>query len=421
MAKTIAEKILEAHVIDDKQRVEPGEIVRARVDLCLLNDINGPGAFRHFENMRIKHVASPDKLALVVDHFAPAPNAAGARLGVNMRKFAAEKGIRHFFDLGKGGIEHTLIPEQGLIGPGDIVVGGDSHTTTAGAFGAFGTGMSWAGIAAILALDETWFRVPTSMRFHLTGEKPKFVTGKDVILKIMQDISASGALYKSMEFAGPGVANLNMDERMAICNMVLEAGAKTGIVEPDSLTEQWAKERCKRPYTLVRADASAQYESRSELDLSTIRPMVARPYSPDNVVPVEEVKGVRVDQVYMGNCANGTLTDLRQIASVLRGRKVAAGTRAIIVPATQEVYLQAMAEGLIEQFVQAGAAVTTPTCGACFGGHNGALDDGEVAIATINRNFKGRAGHAGAKVYLSNSYVAAASAVAGEIIDPARL
>lgn len=421
MGKTIAEKILAAHVIDDKQRVITGEIVRARVDLCLLNDINGPGAFIHFDKMRIKRVASPDKLALVVDHFAPAPNAQGARLGVNMRKFAAEKGIRHFYDLGKGGIEHTLIPEEGLVGPGDIIVGGDSHTTTAGAFGAFGTGMSWAGIAAILALDETWFKVPQSMRFHLHGDKPRFVTGKDVILKIMQDISASGALYKSMEFGGPSVLQLNMDERMAICNMALEAGAKTGIVEPDTITEEWARANCKRPYTVVKADADAEYESRHDVNLSGIRPMVAKPYSPDNVSAVDEIKGVGVDQVYMGNCANGTITDLRQIASVLKGRKVAPGTRAIIVPATQKVYLQAMAEGLIEQFIDAGAAVTTPTCGACFGGHNGALDDGEVAVATINRNFKGRAGHAGAQVYLANSYVAAAAAVAGEIIDPAKL
>ena len=421
MGKTIAEKVLQSHVIDDRQKVVPGQIVRARVDLCLLNDINGPGAFIHFDNMKIRRVASPDKLALVVDHFAPAPNAQGARLGVNMRKFAAEKGIKLFYDLGKGGIEHTLIPEEGLVGPGDIIVGGDSHTTTAGAFGAFATGMGWAGIAAILALDETWFKVPQSMRFTVTGKKAPFVTGKDVILGIMQNISASGALYKSMEFGGPGVAELNMDERMAICNMALEAGAKTGIVEPDALTEEWAKSTCKRPYKVVKADADAEYESRHDIDLSRMRPMVAKPYSPDNVVPVGDIRGVKVNQVYMGNCANGTITDLRQIASILKGRKIAHDTRAIIVPATQKIYRQAMAEGLIDLFVEAGAAVSTPTCGACFGGHNGALDDGEVAVATINRNFKGRAGHAGAQVYLANSYVAAAAAVAGEIIDPAKL
>jgi 3-isopropylmalate/(R)-2-methylmalate dehydratase large subunit len=421
MGKTIAEKILASHALEAREAIEPGTIVRAWVDLILLNDVNGPIAFRHFENMGGGPVAAPDKVALVCDHFAPAPNAPAARLIGDMRRFAEAKGIRNFFDVGKGGIEHTLAPEQGLIGPGHLIAGGDSHTGTAGAFSAFGTGMSWAGMAALMMLDETWFRVPQSMRFNVTGRKPAFVTGKDVILKILQDIGVAGALYKSMEFAGPGLAQLNIDERMGVCNMVVEAGAKTGVFEPDEQTAIWAEQHCKREYALVRADADAQYESRHEIDLARMRPLVAKPYSPENVVPVEEIKGVRVNQVYMGNCANGTITDLRQIASVLKGRKVAPATRAVIVPATQKVYLQAMHEGLIEQFIEAGAAVTTPTCGACFGGHNGALDDGEVAVATINRNFKGRAGHAGAQVYLSNSFVAAASAVAGEIIDPAAL
>lgn len=420
MGKTIAEKILESHALE-AGTIEPGAIVRAWVDLILLNDVNGPIAFRHFENMGGGPVAAPDKVALVCDHFAPAPNAPAARLIGDMRRFAESKGVKNFFDVGKGGIEHTLAPEQGLIGPGHLIAGGDSHTGTAGAFSAFGTGMSWAGMAALMMLDETWFRVPESMRFTISGKKPEYVTGKDVILKILQDIGVAGALYKSMEFAGPGLAELNIDERMGVCNMVVEAGAKTGIFEPDGETAAWAKQHCKREYALVRADADAQYEVRHEIDLSRIRPLVAKPYSPENVVPVDEIKGVRVNQVYMGNCANGTITDLRQIASVLKGRKVARGTRAVIVPATQKVYVQAMHEGLIEQFIEAGAAVTTPTCGACFGGHNGALDDGEVAVATINRNFKGRAGHAGAQVYLSNSFVAAATAVAGEIIDPAVL
>jgi len=421
MGQTMAEKIIESHLIDDKDKAQPGHVVRAKVDLVLLNDINGPIAFRHFENMGGGKVAAPENVALVCDHFVPAPNAPAARLLGDMRRFAQEKGIEHFYDAGKGGIEHTLVPEQGLIGPGHLVAGGDSHTGTAGAYNAFGTGMSWAGMAAILMLDETWFRVPESMRFELRGKKPQYVTGKDVILYVLQKIGVDGALYKSMEFGGPGIAELNIDERMGICNMVVEAGAKTGIVEADAITAAWAKATCKRPYTLVTADADAQYESRLDIDLSALRPMVAKPYSPENVVPVDDVKGVHVDQVYMGNCANGTITDLRQIASILKGRKIARGTRAVIVPATQKVYMQAMKEGLIEQFIDAGAAVTTPTCGACFGGHNGALDDGEVAVATVNRNFKGRAGHAGAKVFLGNSYVAAAAAVAGEIIDPAAI
>jgi 3-isopropylmalate/(R)-2-methylmalate dehydratase large subunit len=421
MAQTIAEKILESHAIGDEVKIEPGNVVRARVDLVLLNDANGPVAFRHFANMGGGKVAVPDKVVLVCDHFAPAPSAAGARMLRDMRRFAQDKGIEHFFDVGKGGIEHTLAPEVGLVGPGNLIAGGDSHTGTAGAFNAFGTGMSWAGMAAIMVLDETWFRVPESMRFNLRGKKALHITGKDIILKILQDIGVDGALYKSMEFGGPGLADLNIDERMAVCNLVVEAGAKTGIFDADETTKAWAEATCKRPYQLVNADPGAQYASHHDIDLGSMRPMVAKPYSPENVVEVGEIKGVHVDQVYMGNCANGTMTDLRQIASILKGRKVARGTRAMIVPATQKIYLQAMAEGLIEQFIEAGAAVSTPTCGACFGGHNGALDDGEVAFATINRNFKGRAGHAGAQVYLGNSYVAAATAVAGEIIDPAAL
>ncbi|HTK00147.1 MAG TPA: 3-isopropylmalate dehydratase large subunit [Bordetella sp.] len=421
MAQTIAEKILESHAIDDTVKIEPGNVVRARVDLVLLNDANGPVAFRHFANMGGGKVAVPDKVVMVCDHFAPAPSAAGARMLRDMRRFAQDKGIEHFYDVGKGGIEHTLAPEVGLVGPGDLIGGGDSHTGTAGAFNAFGTGMSWSGMAAIMVLDETWFRVPESMRFNLHGKKAPHITGKDIILKILQDIGVDGALYKSMEFGGPGLAELNIDERMAVCNLVVEAGAKTGIFDADDATKAWAEATCKRPYRMVNPDPGAQYASHHDIDLSSLRPMVAKPYSPENVVEVGELKGIHVDQVYMGNCANGTITDLRQIASILKGRKIARGTRAMIVPATQKIYMQAMAEGLIEQFIQAGAAVSTPTCGACFGGHNGALDDGEVAFATINRNFKGRAGHAGAQVYLGNSYVAAATAVAGEIIDPATL
>jgi len=421
MAKTSAEKILEAHLIDDRDRVEPGEVVRAKVDFVLLNDANGPVVFRHFANMGAKKIANVENVALVCDHFAPAPSAAGARMLGDMRRFAKDKGVELFFDVGKGGIEHTLIPELGLIGPGDLVAGGDSHTGTAGAFNAFGTGMSWAGMAGIMALDETWFRVPESMRFVLEGKKSNFTTGKDVILKILQDIGVDGALYRSMEFGGPGLDQFNIDERMAICNMVVEAGAKTGIVDGDDITESWARDTCKKKYKITNPDPGAEYYSNHYYDLSELRPMIAKPYSPENVVDVNEIKNVHIDQVYMGNCANGTISDLRQIASILKGRKIAKGTRAIIVPATQKIYQQAITEGLIDHFIASGAAVSMPTCGACFGGHNGALDDGEVAFATINRNFKGRGGHAGAQVYLGNSYVAAATAVAGEIIDPAKL
>lgn len=421
MPLTIAEKILRDHSIDERGDVRPGEFVRARVDLTLLNDVNGPFAFRHFEAMGGTKIASPEKVALVCDHFAPAPSAAGAALLRRMRRFAEDKGIENFFDVGKGGIEHTLVPEQGLIGPGDLVAGGDSHTCTAGAFSAFGAGMSWAGMAAIMAVDETWFKVPESIRFNVIGKKSAYVTGKDVILQILQGIGVDGALYMSMEFGGPSMPSLNIDERMAICNMAVEAGAKTAIIESDDVTEEWAAKHCKRKYQIVKPDVGAEYAARRDVDLSKMRPMVAKPPSPGNVVPIDEVAGTRIDQVYMGNCANGTITDLRQVASILKGRKLARGTRAVVVPATQQVYRQAISEGLVEQFIEAGVAVSTPTCGACFGGHNGALADGETGVATINRNFKGRAGHPGARMYLCNSYVAAAAAVAGELIDPAKL
>ena len=421
MAQTMAEKILAAHRFDEREPVEPGRVIRARVDVVLLNDANGPVAFRHFANMGGGKVVNPEKVVLVNDHFAPAPSAAGARMLLDMRRFARDKGIEHFYDVGKGGIEHSLLPELGLTGPGHLVAGGDSHTGTVGAFNAFGTGMSWAGMAAIMKLDETWFRVPESMRFTLHGKKAAHVTGKDVILQILQNIGVDGALYRSMEFGGPGLSELNLDERMAVCNMVVEAGAKTGIFDADEQTLDWAAKHCKRDWKAVHADPGAQYHSHHDIHLGAMKPMVAKPYSPENVVSVGEISGVKIDQVYMGNCANGTITDLRQIASVLRGRKVAPHCRALIVPATAQIYKQAISEGLVDVFLDAGAAVSTPTCGACFGGHNGALDDGEVAFATINRNFKGRAGHAGAQVYLGNSYVAAATAVAGEIIDPAKL
>lgn len=421
MGHTIAEKILLAHSLEAKEIVRPGDFVRARVDLLLLNDVNGPAAFRHFAQMGGTKLKSPDKVVLVCDHFAPAPTAAAARLLGEMRRFAEEKGIRHYFGPGQGGIEHTLVLEQGLVHPGALVAGGDSHTCTAGALNAFGVGMSWAGMAAIMALDETWFLVPESLRFEIKGRKAAFVTGKDIILDVLAKIGVDGALHMAMEFGGPALSELNMDDRMAICNMAVEAGAKTAIVEPDEITQMSGAEFLKRECQVVRPDKDAEYSACYDISLSQMRPMVAKPSSPGNVVPIDEVKGVRVDQVYMGNCANGTISDLRQIASVLKGRRVARSVRAIIVPATQKMYRQAIAEGLLDIFVEAGAAVSTPTCGACFGGHNGALGEGEVGVATINRNFRGRAGHVGAQMYLCNSYVAAATAVAGELIDPVNL
>jgi len=420
MGQTMAEKILAQHAISGD--VEPGRIIRARVDTVLLNDVSGPLSFQQFHEMGAAHVADPERIALVCDHFAPAPSLAAAHGLRAMRQFAAEQAIPHFFEVGQGGIEHTLLPERGLIAPGDLIIGGDSHTCTYGAYNAFGTGLGSTDIAAAMALGELWFLVPESVRFTFHGAKRPYVTGKDIILRVLREIGADGANYQAMEFAGEGIASLTIDERGAVCNMAVEGGAKTGIVVPDAITEAWAREHAaSRPYQFVTPDPDAQYAASYSFNLADFGPMVARPHSPANVVPLEEVAGTRVDQVYIGNCANGTLTDLRQAAAMLGGRHVARGVRAIVVPATQRVYEQAMAEGLLAQFVEAGVAVSTPTCGACFGGHMGLLDDGEVAITTTNRNFRGRMGHAGAQVYLANASVAAAAAVAGEIVDPAQV
>lgn len=420
MGQTMAEKILAQHAISGD--VEPGRIIRARVDTVLLNDVSGPLSFNQFHEMGAARVANPEQIALVCDHFAPAPSLAAAHGLRAMRQFAAEQEIPHFFEVGQGGIEHTLLPERGLIAPGDLIIGGDSHTCTYGAYNAFGTGLGSTDIAAAMALGELWFLVPESVRFTFHGAKRPYVTGKDIILRVLREIGADGATYQAMEFAGEGIASLTIDERAAVCNMAVEGGAKTGIVVPDAVTEAWAREHAApRPYQFVAPDADAQYAASYSFDLADFGPMVARPHSPANVVPLEEVAGTRVDQVYIGNCANGTLTDLRQAVAMLGGRRVARGVRAIVVPATQRVYQQALREGLLAQLVEAGVAVSTPTCGACFGGHMGLLDDGEVAITTTNRNFRGRMGHAGAQVYLASASVAAAAAVAGEIVDPAQV
>jgi len=420
MGKTIAEKILEAHAVDGGP-VAPGAVIQGCLDRILLNDISGPMAFAQFAQMGGRRVAEPEKVVLVCDHFVPPSTLAAARALSEMRAFARAQGIERFYDVGQGGIEHTLLPERGLVSPGALIIGGDSHTCTYGAFNAFGTGLGSTDIAAALALGRLWFVVPESVRFELRGRKRPFVTGKDVILHILGEIGADGATYQCMEFGGDGLVSLNVDERMAVCNMAVEGGAKTAIMLFDRECMAWAHAHLSRLPQPVAPDPDAHYAATCPVDLSALGPLVARPHSPANVVPVSAVRGVHVDQVYIGNCANGTITDLRQAAAILGGRRVAAGTRAIVVPATQQIYQDALAEGLIAQFVAAGAVVAPPTCGACFGGHMGLLDEGEVAVATTNRNFRGRMGHAGAGVYLANAYIAAAAAVAGEIVDPAHV
>ncbi|HEY0420829.1 MAG TPA: aconitase/3-isopropylmalate dehydratase large subunit family protein [Acetobacteraceae bacterium] len=420
MGMTAVEKVFAAHA--GRERVAAGEIVAAWMDRIMLHDITGALAVEQLAAMGAERVVEPDRVVLVGDHYSPAPDPTAAGLLTLMERFAAEKGIPHLFTTGQG-IEHTLLPEQGLLRPGDLVIGTDSHTCTAGAFAAIGTGMGSSDIAAAMALGELWFMVPETIRVAFTGARTRFVTGKDLILLLLGAITADGATYRCLEFAGDVVGGLNMDERMALCNMAVEAGAKTAFVAPDDRTREWATEK-HGPAGMDRAVASdpdARFVAAHAFDITGMEPLCARPFSPDNVAPVAEARGVRIDQVYLGNCANGTITDLRQAAEILAGRKVARGVRCIVVPATRQIYRQAMAEGLLEIIAAAGAIIGPSTCGACAGLHMGALAEDQVAVATTNRNYRGRMGAHSSRVYLANAWVAAASAVAGELIHPAEV
>jgi 3-isopropylmalate/(R)-2-methylmalate dehydratase large subunit len=417
--RTIAQKILHGHGVQD---VTPGAFGLARVDLVMANDVSGSVAIREFERIGAERVFDPARVALFADHFAPAKDTRSAALLGRLRRFAEEQGITQYWEAGStpnGGIEHTVLAEEGLVAPGDLIAGGDSHSCTYGAFGAFGTGVGSTDIAAALALGELWVRVPASISVKYEGSRDPHVTGKDLILTFLARQGMAGAAYAAIEFSGGVIDGTSIDERMALCNMAVEAGAKTGIVAADQTTIDWLTGR--QPggkLTPVTADPDADYAEEMVVDVTGMRPLVACPPSPANVRPVDELDAIHVDQVYVGNCSNGTLTDLRQLCRALGSSPVARGTRLIVVPASQRVYRQAIAEGLITQIVEAGGAVSMPTCGACFGGHNGILDAGEVAVATTNRNFRGRMGHADSAVYLANAYVAGAAAAAGEIVDP---
>ncbi|HEY0524163.1 MAG TPA: 3-isopropylmalate dehydratase large subunit [Stellaceae bacterium] len=417
---TAAEKIFAAHA--GKERTHAGEIVTASVDRILLHDITGPLAIDQLKAMGAERVAAPDKVVLVGDHYSPPPDPAAAGLLSLMARFAAENGIPHLFVNGEG-IEHTLLPERGLLRPGDLVIGTDSHTCTAGAFGALGTGMGSSDIAAAMALDELWFMVPETIRVAFSGKRRRYVTGKDLILRLLGEITVDGGTYRCIEFVGDAIAGLNLDERMALCNMAVEGGAKTCFVPPDETTRSWARATHGDAglAAAVSSDEDAAFASSLSFDASALTPLCARPYSPDNVAPVAETSGVRIDQAYIGNCANGTMTDLRQAAEILAGRKIAKGVRCVVVPATREIYRQAMREGLLETLLDAGAIIAPSTCGACAGLHMGVLGEEQVAVATTNRNYRGRMGAASSRVYLANAYVAAASAVAGELIDPSEV
>jgi 3-isopropylmalate/(R)-2-methylmalate dehydratase large subunit len=418
MGLTITEKILARAAGLDT--VEPGDILRVNVDLVMGHDVTLPLSILEFARMGAPRVFDPEKVVAVIDHFAPAPNVEAASRSKMVRDFVGEQGLVHYFEPGCGqsGVCHALLPEQGLVLPGFVVLGGDSHTTTYGALGAFATGMGSTDIAAAMALGETWLRVPESLRFHYHGELGKWVGGKDLVLHTLGEIGVAGAIYKAMEFCGPTIEALPMSDRFTICNMAVEAGAKNGIIAPDAETERYLAGRTARTYEALSSDADASYAATYEFDCHELEPQVAFPFSPDRVRPVQEAAEVRIDTAIIGSCTNGRVEDLRVAAQILEGRRVARGVRLIVIPATLETYLQALREGLLEVFVQAGGAVSTPTCGPCFGGHMGLLAAGERAVSTTNRNFVGRMGHPQSEVYLASPAVAAASAVVGRIAHP---
>ncbi len=416
---TITEKIIAAHC--EKDKVVPGEIVDCRIDLALANDITAPLAIETFEKSGADRVFDPSKIALIPDHFAPNKDIHSAIQCQMMREFAYKYNLELYFEIGRMGIEHALLPEQGLVLPGDVVIGADSHTCTYGALGAFSTGVGSTDMAAAWITGRIWFKVPKSLKFIFTGNLKPWVSGKDLILYTIGQIGVDGARYCSMEFTGETIKRLTMDDRFTMANMAIEAGAKNGIFSPDEITEKYVRERATRDYSVYASDPDAEYEKVYEFDVSDLEPQVAMPHLPENVKPVSELPEIRIDQVVIGSCTNGRLGDLRVAAEILKGRKVASHIRCIIIPATQKIYKEALAEGLLEAFIDAEAIVSTPTCGPCLGGHMGILAPGEKAVATTNRNFKGRMGHPSSEVYLASPAVAAASAVLGKIGSPEEL
>lgn len=414
---TMTQKILAAHA--GLPYVEAGQLIEADLDLVLGNDITTPVAIREMEKMKDKEVFDKDKIALVMDHFIPNKDIKSAENCKCVRDFACAHEITNYFDVGQMGIEHALLPEKGLTVAGDAIIGADSHTCTYGALGAFSTGVGSTDMAAGMATGRAWFKVPSAIKFNITGKPSEWVSGKDVILHIIGMIGVDGALYRSMEFTGDGIKNLSMDDRFTIANMAIEAGGKNGIFPVDELTIEYMKEHGNRPYKVYEADADAQYDEEYTIDLSALKPTVAFPHLPENTKTIDEIKEpVKIDQAVIGSCTNGRLDDLRIAAKVLKGQKVKKGIRCIVIPATQEIYLKAMEEGLLKIFIEAGAVVSTPTCGPCLGGYMGILAAGERCISTTNRNFVGRMGHVDSEVYLASPAVAAASAIEGYICAP---
>jgi len=416
---TITEKILCHHT--DLKEIHPGMLINARVDIALGNDITAPIAIAEFRKAGGLKVFDRDKVVLIPDHFTPNKDIDAAQQCKFIREFAREQKLTHYYDVGEAGIEHALLPEQGIVLPGDLVIGADSHTCTYGALGAFATGVGSTDLAAAMMTGEVWFRVPETMKIVFSGKMKKWVSGKDLILYIIGLIGVDGAIYKAMEFTGETIGRLSMADRLTIANMVIEAGAKNGIFVPDDITKAYVEERAKRPYRFYNSDPDAQYADVINIDVNKIEPQVAFPHTPSNVRGISQVGDVKIDQVVIGSCTNGRIEDLRVAAGILKKKKAAPHVRLIVVPATQGIYKQALQEGLIEIFIDAHAAVSTPTCGACLGGHMGVLADGEKAVSTTNRNFTGRMGHTGSEVYLASPAIAAASAVLGRIASPQEL
>lgn len=406
------------------EKVEAGQLIEANLDLVLGNDITSPVAIKEMDKMKVNGVFNKDKIALVPDHFVPNKDIKSAEHCKCVREFAKRNEITNYFEVGEMGIEHALLPEKGLTVAGDVIIGADSHTCTYGALGAFSTGVGSTDMAAGMATGKAWFKVPSAIRFHIVGKPDQWVSGKDVILHIIGMIGVDGALYKSMEFVGEGIANLSMDDRFTIANMAIEAGGKNGIFPVDALAEEYMKEHSTRAYKIYEADEDAVYDEEYTIDLSTLRPTVAFPHLPENTHTIDEINGmddIAIDQVVIGSCTNGRLEDLRIAAKVLNGRHIKKGMRCIVIPATQAIYMQAMEEGLLKTFIEAGAVVSTPTCGPCLGGYMGILAEGERCVSTTNRNFVGRMGHVKSEIYLASPAVAAASAITGKISSPYEL
>ncbi|MCH4284535.1 MULTISPECIES: 3-isopropylmalate dehydratase large subunit [Bacillota] len=416
MGMTMTQKILAAHA--GLESVSAGQLIEANLDMILGNDITSPVAIKEFEKYGFDQVFDPGKVTMVMDHFAPNKDIKAAQQCKACRTFAYAKNIEHFYDVGEMGIEHALLPEKGIVGPGECIIGADSHTCTYGALGAFSTGVGSTDMAAGMATGKCWFKVPEAIKFDLRGKLNKHVSGKDVILHIIGMIGVDGALYKSMEFSGVGLASLSMDDRLCMANMAIEAGAKNGIFEVDEITEAYVKDRVHRPYQTYKADPDAQYVNEYHIDLSQIKPTIAFPHLPENTKTIDEIDEVKIDQVVIGSCTNGRLSDMQTAAEILKGKHVAKGVRAIIIPATQSIYKECIKQGWMEIFIDAGCVVSTPTCGPCLGGYMGILAEGERCVATTNRNFVGRMGHVESEVYLASPAVAAASAIAGKIAAP---